>query len=425
MFGFVIVLAMITYIDRVCISQAAPLIRRDLALTESQMGWVFSAFTISYALFEIPGGWMGDRYGPRSVLMKVVVMWSIFTAATGAAWNFVSMVVCRFLFGVGEAGCFPNVTKIFTIWLPSRERVRAQGILWLSARWGGAFTPLIVAWVLGFMTWRWAFVLFGSLGVFWAIGFYRWFRDRPSEHPGVNAAELALMDGAERNAPSHAKVPWKKFRSSPTVWLLWLQYFCMSYGWYFYITWLPTYLRDARGVSLEKSAVLAGLPLFFGGIGCFVGGWIAKRLAERWSNVRRARRTVASSGLFLAGALLVVATRINDPVYAMIALGLASFSNDLAMAPDWAACMDVGGRLAGSLSGSMNMMGNLGGAMGPVVVGYILSSTKVTADSPPTLEGWTTAFLVAAAIYGVGAVAWLFIDPVTPLDEEPPPTAHA
>lgn len=417
MIGFVIVLAIITYIDRVCISQSAPNIRKDLGLDEKQMGWVFSAFTLTYALFEIPGGWMGDRFGPRSVLMKVVVMWSMFTAATGAAWNFVSMVVCRAFFGVGEAGCFPNVTKIFTIWLPANERVRAQGILWLSARWGGAFTPWLVALVLGFMNWRWAFVLFGALGVIWAIGFFRWFRDRPAEHPGVNAAELALMDGAERNAPSHAGVPWAKLCSNPTVLLLWLQYFCMSYGWYFYITWLPTYLREARHVSLEKSAVLAGLPLFFGGIGCFVGGWVAKRLAAGSGNVRRARRVVACTGLFLAGAMLVVATRINDPVFAMIALGLASFSNDLAMAPDWAACMDVGGRLAGSLSGSMNMMGNLGGAVGPVVVGYILNSTKVSADAPPTLEGWTMAFLVAAAIYWVGAIAWMFIDPVTPLEE--------
>ncbi len=420
MFAYVITLAIITYIDRVCISQAAPNIRHDLALSETQMGWIFSAFTISYALFEIPAGWMGDRYGPRSVLMKVVLMWSVFTAATGAAWNYLSMVVCRFLFGVGEAGCFPNVTKIFTIWLPSSERVRAQGLLWLSARWGGAFTPLLVAAVLAMVNWRVAFALFGCLGVIWAVGFYRWFPDRPADHPGVNAAELALLDGAERNAPSHAKIPWGRLCSSPTVLLLWLQYFCMSYGWYFYITWLPTYLREARGVSLEKSAVLAGLPLFFGGIGCFAGGWIAKRLAESSGDVRRARKLVACTGLFAAGAMLVLATRINDPVFAMVALGLASFSNDLAMAPDWAACMDVGGRLAGSLSGSMNMMGNLGGAVGPVVVGYILQSTKVTPSSPPTLAGWTTAFLVAAAVYVVGAIAWMFIDPVTPLEDFSP-----
>src|SRR6185436_8351233 len=169
--------------------------------------------------------------------------------------------------------------------------------------------------------------------------------------------------------------------------------------------------------------VLAGLPLFFGGVGCFVGGWAAKRLAESSGNVRRARRVVACTGLFGAGAMLIVATRIGDPVLAMIALGFASFSNDLAMAPDWAACMDVGGRLAGSLSGSMNMMGNFGGAFGPLAVGYILNSTKVTPESQPTLQGWTTAFLVSAAIYFVGAIAWMFIDPVTPLEQpdDPPP----
>src|ERR1043165_6099092 len=236
---------------------------------------------------------MGDRFGPRSVLMKVVVMWSMFTAATGAAWNFLSMVVTQGLFGAGEAGCFPNVAKCFTTWLPSNERVRAQGLLWLSARWGGAFTPLLVVWVLGFVNWRWAFAIFGALGTVWAVAFFLWFRDRPREHPGVNASELAMLDGAETNAPSHASIPWGKLCSSPTVWLLWLQYFCMSYGWYFYITWLPTYLRDARGVSLQQGAWMAGLPLFFGGVGCFVGGWAAKRLAEKSGNVRRARRMVA------------------------------------------------------------------------------------------------------------------------------------
>lgn len=415
---FVITLAIITYIDRVCISQTAGDIRRDLNLNEAQMGWVFSIFGLAYSLFEIPGGWMGDRYGPRSVLMKVVVLWSIFTAATGMAWNYVSMLVSRFLFGVGEAGCFPNVTKIFTIWLPSSERVRAQGILWLSARWGGAFTPLLVVWVLTFMTWRWAFVFFGAVGVIWAIAFYMWFRDRPKDHPSVNAAELALMDGAEKNAPSHASVPWGKLCKSPTVWLLWVQYFCMSYGWYFYVTWLPTYLREAKGLPLAKSAFLAGLPLFFGGIGCFVGGWAAKKLAQRWSSVAKARRVVAVTGLFSAGAMLVIATRIDNAVFAMIALGLASFSNDLAMAPDWGACMDVGGRLAGSLSGSMNMMGNFGGMLGPLVVGLILNASKATPDSAPTMEGWTTAFLVAAAVYAVGAIAWMFIDPVTPIETE-------
>ena len=415
---FIVSLAIITYIDRVCISQAADNIRHDLGFNEKQMGWIFFAFNMAYALFEIPAGWMGDRYGPRGVLMKVVVMWSVFTAATGWAWNYVSMLVCRALFGVGEAGCFPNATKIFTIWLPSRERMRAQGILWLSARWGGAFTPFLVAKLMGYMSWRWTFTAFGAVGLVWAVIFYRWFKDRPRDHPSVNAAELALMDGADSNAPRHGHIPWGKFVASPTVWLLWLQYFCMSYGWYFYVTWLPTYLRESRGVSLEKSAVLAGLPLFFGGIGSVVGGMIARRLAERWMNVRRARRITAAVGLFSATAMLVLATRISNPVLAMLALGMASFSNDLAMAPGWGAIMDVGGRLAGSLAGSFNMMGNFGGAIGPLVVGYILDHYKPSPTAPATSEGWTLAILVAAGVYAIGGLSWFFIDPVTPLESE-------
>jgi MFS family permease len=417
--GFVLSLAIITYIDRVCISQTAPDIRHDLGLDEKQMGWVFFVFGMAYALFEIPAGWLGDRYGPRGVLMKVVVMWSVFTAATGAAWNYVSLLVCRILFGAGEAGCFPNATKIFSIWVPSTERIRAQSLLWLSARWGGAFTPAIVTAVLAYVNWRGAFGFFGAIGVVWAVAFYRWFRDRPREHPSVNAAELALLDGAERNAPCHAPVPWRTLLRSRTVWLLWLQYFCLSYGWYFYVTWLPTYLREARHVPLEKSAVLAGLPLFFGGFGCLAGGWAAKQLAIRWGDVGRARRTTATAGLFAAAAMIVLASKIDQPLWAMVALGCASFANDVTLAPSWVTCMDVGGRLSGSLSGSMNMMGNFGGALGPLVVGYILDRAKPSPTAPPSLEGWSTAFLVAAAVYVVAAISWFFIDPVTSLDVAP------
>ncbi|MEO7995965.1 MAG: MFS transporter [Gemmatimonadaceae bacterium] len=413
---FALALAMVTYIDRVAISQASGDIRRDLGFGPKEMGWVFSAFTIAYALFEIPGGWLGDRIGPRRVLLRVVSMWSLFTAATGLTWNLASMLVCRFCFGAGEAGCFPNLTKVFTIWLPSDERPRAQGVLWLSARWGGAFTPALVALILHFLNWRWAFALFGLLGVVWAVAFANWFRDRPADHPAVNAAELALLDGAERNAPAHAAVPWKRFVSSPSVWLLWLQYAGLSYGWYFYITWLPTYLREARGMPLEKSAVLAGLPLFFGGIGCFVGGWIARRLGRTAVGVGSARKSVAALGMLGAGLLILTVSHVESPMFAIFILGLASFSNDLAIANAWAACMDVGGRYAGSLSGSMNMMGNVGGAIGAVVVGYILESGRVSADAIPSLGSWSTAFTVAAVVYGVAAVAWLMLDPVTSLD---------
>src|SRR5438034_3807151 len=212
---FAITLAIITYIDRVCISQAAPDISRELGLSKEEMGLAFSAFALSYALFEIPGGWLGDWIGPRKVLMRVVVMWSLFTTATGFAWNLMSLWIARFFFGAGEAGCFPNLTKAFTIWLPAVERVRAQGIMWLSARWGGAFTPLLVAWVLTFVSWRWAFVLFGGLGVVWAASFYSWFCDNPRQHSRVNAGERALLAGGEKNIVPHGRVPWGVVVASP------------------------------------------------------------------------------------------------------------------------------------------------------------------------------------------------------------------
>lgn len=405
---FAVTLAIVTYIDRVCISKAAPLIQEDLGLSKEQMGYVFSAFTLAYAMFEIPGGWLGDKLGPRRVLSRVVAFWSFFTVATGWAWNFGSMVVCRFLFGVGEAGAFPNLTKMFTIWLPQRERGPALGITWLSARWGGSFTPLLVVWVLQFLTWRQTFAVFGILGVIWAVVFYRWFRDNPRDHPAMSSAELALLDGAERNLDSHASIPWRLFLTSPTVLRLWLYYFCISYVWYFYITWLPTYMKEALHLDGARSALLGGLPLFLGGIGCFAGGWIARQMTPYVGGLGRARRIVGVMGMVGAGSLLVVATYLDNPTYAMLAMGFSGFFNDLSMPGAWGACMDVGGKAAGSLSGSMNMMGNLGGALGPVMVPYLLSWTD---------NQWNVPIWVAAATYLVSMVCWLGIDPVTPIQE--------
>lgn len=408
---FAVTLGIITYIDRVCISKAAPLIQADLHFTKEQMGYIFSAFTLAYALFEIPGGWLGDKMGPRRVLMRVVTWWSIFTAATGFAWNYTTMLVCRFLFGAGEAGAFPNITKMFTIWLPQKERGMAQGITWLCARWGGAFTPLLVLWVLQFMKWQHAFVLFGVLGVVWAIVFFLWFRDNPKDHPGVNAAELALLDDASKNLDSHATIPWGKFFSSPTVLLLWLYYFCISYAWYFYVTWLPTYMTEALHLDPKQSstAILGGLPLFLGGIGCFAGGWLANKLTDHAGSLGRARRWVGVLGMLGAGGLLVASSMLGNPVLAMIAMGVSGFFNDLSMPCSWGACMDVGGKAAGSLSGSMNMMGNLGGALGPVVAPYLLEHFD---------HNWAVPLWVAAGTYLISAACWLFIDPVTPIEAD-------
>jgi MFS transporter, ACS family, glucarate transporter len=400
-------LAVITYLDRVCISQALPAIQKDLGLGPVERGAILSAFGWAYALFEIPGGYLGDRIGPRAVLTRIVLWWSFFTAATGWAWNFVSLAVTRFLFGMGEAGCFPNLTKAFTTWLPEKERTRAQSVTWLSARWGGAFTPMLVTWVMGYIGWRHTFEACGVMGVIWAIAFLKWYRNDPRDNPNLNAAERELLASASKNAIGHGDVPWARFATSQQVWMMCLQYFCLSYGWYFYITWLPTYFHEARKLDLTTVAFFSTAPLLFGGIANPISAFCTSRLVRNGVSLTQARRIMAYIGFTGAAGFLVLSTRMADPRYATLAIGLASFSNDLVMPGAWGACMDVGGKHAGSLSGTMNMWGNIGGALCPGVIGVIL---KVTDNN------WNLTFYVSAVIYLLGIVCWRFLDPVTPLE---------
>ena len=322
--------------------------------------------------------------------------WSFFTAATARATSIGSMVVVRFLFGAGEAGCFPNITKAFTTWLPPGERVRAQGVLWLAARWGGAVTPLLVVAVLGLVSsWRRAFELFGVLGLVWAFFFYRWFRDNPHEHPSVNDAEKRLLTGVENLASRHGRVPWRVFVRSRSAWLLWIQYACLSYVWYFYVTWFPTYLERTHGATMGPVmlAVLAGLPLFGGGIGSLISGFCAGALARRVGGVGRARKALAAFGFVAAAVCLLAATSDGrSPLVLAALLGLAGLFNDFALPCAWGACMDVGGRFAGTFSGAMNMMGNLGGFVAPIATGYILRLTG----------SWSLVFIVSSAVYLLG-----------------------
>ncbi len=359
------------------------------------MGLIFGAFGLSYSLFEIPSGWLGDRIGPRKVLVRIVLAWSAFTALTGAAWNFASLWIIRFLFGAGEAGCFPNLTKAFSAWIPLTGRARAQGIMWASARWGGAFTPPLVVFAFRYLSWRAAFVSFGALGLVWCALFWRWYRDRPSEHPSVNQAELRTMP--DRVDASHARAPWAKLIASRSLWLLWAQYFSLSFGWYFYITWLPTYLQEFRHQSASEAANLAIYPLLFGGFGALASGVLAPLLG---------RRRTAILGLLTAGALILVTTRVEHPLTAMLVLGLAGFANDLAVPASWHTCMDIGGRFAGTVSGSMNMMGNLAAFVAPAFGGWLLDRTH---------GDWNLLLYIMAVVYVAGAICWPFIDTATPI----------
>jgi len=408
--GFAVALAVLSYIDRVSISQAAPVISHDLGFDKRQMGSIFGAFGLAYALFEIPSGWLGDWIGPRRVLTRITLWWSAFTALTGWMWSFWSMAVTRFLFGAGEAGGFPNLTKAFSTWLPTSERTRAQGILWTAARWGGAVTPILVVKVFQWVSWRWAFVLFGGLGVIWAAAFYRWYRDDPGEHPQVNKEELELLRGVAKNATGHGNVPWGLLLRSRSIWLLWAQYFCVSFPWYFYITWLPTYLQEFHKLSPEQGARFAALPLFLNGAGCLVCGMISARVSEWAGSISRGRRILACTGFFSASLFLALSLLTHNLWWNVLLIGMAAFSNDLTMPPSWASCMDIGGEFAGTVAGSMNMMGNLAGFAAPVFGGYLLAWTG---------GSWRIFIGVMAVVYFLGVLCWPAIDPVTPL------TAHA
>ena len=315
----------------------------------------------------------------------------------------------RTLFGAGEAGAFPNMTRIFTTWLPDRERERAQAMLWLASRWGGALTPLLVAYILQFMSWRRAFELFGVLGVIWAVAFYRWYRDDPGDAPvgqqrGARAAAADARDASRRQAGCRGGCSYRSLRSGCCA----RSTPASRYGWWFYVTWLPTYLREARGTSVKMGALLAGLPLLLGGVGCLISAALIPRIARATGSVAlrpaHHRDRSASSARRRRSSC---SPPIQDPVKAMLVLGMAGLFNDFVMPAAWAGCMDIGGRYAGTVSGAMNMMGSIAGALSPLVVGYLLAWTS---------QNWTLTFYVSAAIYSLGAICWLFLDAHTPLE---------
>jgi MFS family permease len=390
---FACTLSLVTYIDRVAMSQAAPFVARDFNLTAVQVGWLFSAFGFAYALFEIPGGWLGDRIGPRPVLTRIVLWWTFFTAATGWAQNYVSLLAARFLFGAGEAGCFPNLAKILNAWLSPDQRARAQGLVWLCSRWAGAFTPILVFLLIRVVSWRFAFQVFALVGLVWVWCFRRWYRD-PSKAEFSQQSQSGTMPPRARHA-----FPWKKLATSNVVLLLWLQYFAVSWGWSFYITWLPTYIQQARVATIEQSAWLSALPLFLGGFGCLAGGAAIPPMTRIMKNRAAARAAIAAVGCVLSGLLLVLSLHIQGTFQALVIVGIASFCNDMALAPAWDACMDAGPYI-GSVSGSMNMVGNLAGSVAPSAVGFLLLKAG---------HAWSLVFYLSAGFYMVGAAAWLLI----------------
>lgn len=386
-------LAILAYVQRVAISQAAGPISADLGLSKSEMGLVFGAFGLSYALFEIPMGLVGDRMGVKTILTRLVLAWSFFTALTGAAWNLASMWVIRFLFGAGEAGCFPNLTRMLSQWLPRGERVKAQALMWASTRWGGAVTPPLVLVAINVVGWRWAFVLFGLLGAAWVAWFSRRFHERPDDHPGVNEAERSLL--AESQAlVAHAPESWVRLLLRPQALLLCLQYFCWSYVWYFFVTWLPTFLGEAHGQSAAGMAGLSVLPLLMGGLGSLTAGLLPLGIS---------RRLVAITSFVSVAVLMALVPQAGSAWTAIALLATAAFMGDMLVPISWNQCVELGKGYTATMGAAMNMFANFSGFLAPVVGGLLLEATG---------NDWAPMLWLMSGVAGVGALSWILMGAV-------------
>jgi sugar phosphate permease len=395
------VVGMVMYLDRSCMGTVTPLIMREFGIDKITMGWSVSAFNLTYALFQIPGGWLADRFGSRIVLACAITWWSMFTAGTGVAFSAGSLAVMRALFGMGEAAAWPAASRSLLRWLPVRQRAFGQGFQHAGARLGAAFAPAIVVVVTGHFGWRTVFYLFGSAGILIAIAWFVYYRDFPQDHSGTNQAELALLEESLRAHPkTRAAVPWRRILRSRNLLCLSLMYFC--YGWVFwmYVQWLPTYLADVRHFAEFKMGIATSLPMLAATVTNMLGGWLSDKLARAWGDLRRGRVVVAACGFAIAGSAMLPGVLATNAAVGLACLTLAMAGLELTVPVAWALCLEIAGDHSGSVTGAMNMTGNLGGTASSVVIGYLA-----------TIFGWTVPFVVCSVFCGVAALLATRIDP--------------
>ncbi|HEY5313834.1 MAG TPA: MFS transporter [Pirellulales bacterium] len=399
-----VLLAMLTYLDRACIAKLAPYIMEELALSKDQMSYVFSSFALAYAIFEIPTAAWADRVGTRRVLVRIVAWWSAFTMLTAAAFNCVSMVAIRFLFGAGEAGAWPSVARTFAQWIPRRERGTIQGIFFAGAHLSGGLTPLVVVFFIDVVHWHWrtVFVAFGALGLVWAWAWQRRYRDDPTQHPGVNAAELALIVAGRDPAAGHGGSWnfWRRVLTHRNVIALSLMYLPNSFVFYFCITWLPTFLHEKHGLSAGSLGIFAGLPLILSVLADLFGGLTTDWAVARFG-LRPGRVGVGCLAYLVAAATMFSATLAVEPRVAATLLALATASSMFILGAAWGTCIDIGGNHAGVVSAVMNTSGQIGSILCPIVVTSLARR----------YNDWNAPLYLIAALFLSGAVAWCFVDP--------------
>jgi sugar phosphate permease len=389
---------LICYMDRSNISVAQPEIAKAFGLTKNSMALVLSAFTWSYALGQIPAGWLGDRFGPKRILTAIMSWWSIAAMMTGAALGLGSLFAARFLLGLGEAGAFPVASRGMQLWFPRSERGRIQGTTHFFSRFAVAITPFVAASILLAFGWRAIFYIFGSLGMIWSIAFAAYYRDRPEEHSGVNAAELAQIREANPSSAERQSVPWKRILTSSNMWFIALGYCCFFFGTNFYLTWYPTYLREHRHISLQALGLLGSIPLFAGMAGDLVGGSLSDLVFKRTGKARFARSIVAAPGFLLSAVFLIPAATTGNAMASVLCLAASFFFLEFVIGPAWAVPMDVGGQFSGTVTAVMNMAGALAASFTPLIFGYYFGKGS-----------WTAPFFITSAVMLLGAAIWTFL----------------
>jgi sugar phosphate permease len=405
--GLICLMYLITYLDRVIISNTAPEIRTEFGFDQKTMGWIFGSFVLAYALFQVPGGRLSERFGPRAVLAGLVAYWSLMTAAVGLAGSAPAFMILLFLLGVGEAGAFPGATRAMQMWFPRRERGFAQGFTHSASRFGAAIAPPIIGAIILTLGWRWAFYICGAIGAFWAVAWYAFYRNMPEQHAMVNPAELERIRGLDdkgrlKQVPTaRPKVPWSTLLQSPNMWAIMCAYFTYVYCLYIFLAWLPSYLVGARHLTAVDARLLTSLPLWAMVVGNTVGGLATDWLLHKTGRTRFARRSVAIVGMLGCAGFILLAALVEDAHAAVYCLTGAAFCLECTIGPSWSVPMDTAGEYSGTVSGMMNMAGNIGGALSPVVFGYLADAGY-----------WHAQFVVAATLLILGAAIWAFwLDP--------------
>jgi MFS transporter, ACS family, glucarate transporter len=414
--GWLCALAAILYLDRICMSQAVKPIRVELGLSNTEMSYVAMAFTLAYGVFAVPMGRLGDRAGSRTVLAGIVVGWSAFTALTGAAMGLSALLAVRFLFGATEAGAFPNAARVISRWFPIGERGRVQGVMLGGAQIGGIVAPAAAAYLIEAAGWRWAFAAFAMLGVVWAIGFWLWFRDDPAKHPGVNAAELALIRADAPAPPADpGPVPWLAVFTNRGILVLGLIIALGSFFTYFFYSWFPTYLSDARGLDNVNTGWLASIVMGGSAVGVLLGGWLADRIPRWSSDPIRARRWLGVGCYFIAAACLFAGVRCDEPLALTAFWTVSILAMHITLPNWWSVIIPQSGRHVGTLFGLTNGIGVLGAMSSQGFVGVFADWQKSRGFLGR--EQWDPLFDVYVGVLLLGAVAW-WLYRFQPLEEE-------